>query len=123
MAEKVKPNDDGARVKPLATTLQEIAAGSFHAKVSDELRQLTAAVTDTGKKGTLAITLTVAPIKPGNTSNLVVTAQSVVKAPAGDAPSAVFFHDRDGNLTRDDPNQPTLPMRIVGSAAGDKESA
>jgi hypothetical protein len=113
LAEKVKP-EDGPQVKPLAATLQEIAAGTFHAKVSDELRQLTAAVTDTGKKGTLVVTLTVAPIKPGNTTNLVVTAQSALKAPAGDAPSAVFFSDQDGNLTREDPNQPMLPMRVVG---------
>jgi hypothetical protein len=114
LAEKIEP-----QVKPFAATLQEIAKGTFHLRVSDELRQLTTAVTETGKKGTLTITLTVAPIKPGNTTNLIATAQSVLKAPAAEAPSAVFFSDRHGNLTREDPNQPTLPMRVVG----DKETA
>lgn len=114
MAEKIQPNDM-QQVKPFSATLQEIAKGAAHAKVSDELRQLTAAVTETGRKGTIQLTLTVAPIKPGNTSNLVVTAVSVLKAPAGDAPSAVFFHDVAGNLTRDDPNQPTLPLRVAGA--------
>jgi hypothetical protein len=113
LAEKTQP--DEPRVKPFAATLQEIDKGSVHAQLSDQLRQLTAAVTDTGKRGTLVVTLTVSPIKPGNTSNLVVTAQSVLKAPTGDVPSAVFFHDAHGNLTREDPNQPTLPMRVVGA--------
>lgn len=113
MAEKEKPAPEH-QVKPFAATLQEIAKGAVHADVSEKLRQLTSAVTETGKKGTLQVTLTVAPIKPGNTSNLVVTAASVLKAPVGDIPSAVFFVDGDSNLTRYDPNQPTLPLRVAG---------
>jgi hypothetical protein len=112
------PPDNGARtIKPFAATLQEIAGGTFHTRVSEQLQDLVTAVTDTGKKGVLTITLTVAPIKPGNTTNLVVTGKTTVKAPEGDdaAPSAVFFHDKAGNLTRNDPNQPSLPLRGLDS--------
>lgn len=101
------------QVRPAAAVIQEIGAGALHARVSEQLAELTAAVTETGKKGTLTLQLVVAPIKPGNTSTLVVTGKSVLKAPEGDSetPSSVFFPDRDGNLTRDDPNQPALPLR------------
>jgi hypothetical protein len=107
------PDDEGRTIKPFAATLQEIAAGAFHTRVSEQLQDLVTAVTDTGKKGVLTVTLTVAPIKPGNTTNLVVTGKATVKAPESDdaAPSSVFFHDAAGNLSRNDPNQPALPLR------------
>jgi hypothetical protein len=110
--------DEARQVRPAAAVLQEIGSGKLHTRISEQLAHLTAAVTDTGKKGVLTITVTVAPIKAGNTSTLVVTGKSVLKAPEGDAdsPSSVFFPDRDGNLTRDDPNQPTLPLRQVENA-------
>lgn len=109
--------DEGRTIKPFAATLQEIAAGAFHTRVSELLQDLVTAVTDTGKKGVLTVTLTVAPIKPGNTTNLVVTGKTSVKAPESDdaAPSSVFFHDAAGNLTRNDPNQPALPLRGLDS--------
>lgn len=109
--------DDGGTIKPFAATLQEIAAGTFHARLSEQLQDLVTAVTDTGRKGTLTVQLTVAPIKPGNTTNLVVTGKVAVKAPESDdaAPSSVFFHDTNGNLTRNDPNQPALPLRGLES--------
>jgi len=111
------PPDDGRTIKPFAATLQEIAAGAFHTRVSEQLQDLVTAVTDTGKKGSLTLTLTVAPIKPGNTTNLVVTGTTAVKAPKSDddSPSSVFFHDNSGNLTRNDPNQLALPLRGLDS--------
>ncbi len=117
MTDTPPPEREGRTIKPFAATLQEIAAGAFHTRVSEQLQDLVTAVTDTGKKGVLTLTLTVAPIKPGNTSNLVVTGKTTVKAPESDdaAPSAVFFHDRAGNLTRNDPNQPALPQRGLDS--------
>lgn len=115
------PPDEGRTIKPFAATLQEIAAGAFHARLSEQLQDLVTAVTDTGKKGVLTVQLTVAPIKPGNTTNLVVTGKAAVKAPESEdaSPSSVFFHDAAGNLTRNDPNQPTLPLRglDLGKAA------
>lgn len=111
------PPDEGRTIKPFAATLQEIAAGAFHTRVSEQLQDLVTAVTDTGRKGVLTLTLTVAPIKPGNTTNLVVTGKASVKAPESDdaAPSSVFFHDAAGNLSRNDPNQPALPLRGLDS--------
>lgn len=115
------PPDEGRTIKPFAATLQEIAAGTFHARLSEQLQDLVTAVTDTGRKGVLTVQLTVAPIKPGNTTNLVVTGNVAVKGPKSDedSPSSVFFHDAAGNLSRNDPTQPALPLRglDLGKAA------
>jgi hypothetical protein len=97
-------------VKPFATTLQEIGSGALAAKLAEQLQELVNAVVDTGKKGTIAVQLTVGPLKPGNVKNLITTAKTTLKTPEDDT-SSVFFVDKDGNLTRDDPDQPTLPLR------------
>lgn len=107
--------DDEVQVRPFAATLQEIAAGKVHSRLSEQLHELVNAVTETGKKGTLTLQLIVAPLKPGNVANLVVTAKTALKAPEGDdaAPSSVFFPTREGNLSRDDPRQLKLPLRGI----------
>jgi hypothetical protein len=108
--------DDGVQVKPLAAILQEIAGGTFHTRLSEQMQKLVTAVGDTSKKGTLTITITVAPVNKGNTENLLVSGRTALKAPESDAePSSVFFTDNHGNLRRDDPNQPTLPLRGLDS--------
>lgn len=111
MAEQ--PPDNDRTIRPFAAVLQEIGGGKVAARLAEQLAELTEAVSATGKKGTLALTITVAPIGKGNTANLVVSARIACKTPEGDdaVPSSVFFHDVDGNLTRHDPNQPTLPLR------------
>ncbi len=112
------PPPDDRQVKPFSATLQELAGGTVAARLAEQLQELTNAVTETGKKGTLTLTLQVAPLKPGNVTNLVVTAKTVLKAPEDDSatPSSVFFTDAAGNLTRDDPRQPTLPLRGLETA-------
>jgi hypothetical protein len=111
-----KDQDDGVQVKPLAAILQDIAGGTFHTRLSEQMQKLVTAVGDTGKKGTLTVTLTVSPVNKGNTENLLVSGRTVLKAPESDAePSSVFFTDKNGNLRRDDPNQPALPLRGLES--------
>lgn len=101
-------------IRPFAAVLQEIDSGRAHAILSDLLHELTQAVKDTGKKGDLTIKVTVEPIKAGNTTNLVATVVPTLKAPTDSKKSSVFFTDKSGNLTREDPNQPVLPFRVAG---------
>lgn len=107
------PDDDG-QVRPFAAILRELAGGRVHARLTEQLADLTSAVTATGKKGTLTLAFEVKPVKAGQANSpLQVTAKSTLKAPEGEdaAPVTIFFADSDGNLTRDDPNQPQLPLR------------
>lgn len=119
MATQQQPAEaaNGRTIRPFAAVLQEIAAGRLHDRLSEQLADLTSAVHATGKKGTVTLTITVAPVKAGVTDTLVVSGKTVCKAPEGEdaQPSSVFFPDAAGNLTRNDPNQPTLPLRSLNT--------
>ena len=108
--------DDG-QVRPFATTLQEIGGGKLAARLAAQLVELTAAVKATGKKGAITLKIEVAPLKKAAANTLVVSGSSTAKVPEGEDanPTSVFFADDDGNLSRDDPQQPQLPLRGLPS--------
>lgn len=112
-----KATDDDRQIRPFAAVLQEHAKGTPHARLSEALADLTAAVAATGKKGTITLTVTVAPVSKGAQNALTLSTKIAAKIPEGDdaAPTSVFFTDDHGNLTRSDPNQPSLPLREVSS--------
>lgn len=93
--------DDG---KPFATFLLEQAGGKTHTELTDNLRDLVAKVKDTGKKGTLTLTVSIAPMK-GDASMLVVSDEIKMRPPEHDRKASIFWPDNDGNLLRNDPNQ------------------
>lgn len=99
-------------VRPFAAVLQEVDAGKAHAVLSEMLDELVKAVDSTGRKGKLTIEVGVAPVKAGNTTNLIVSVSPKLSAPADVEKSSIFFH-KGGALTREDPNQPMLPLRGV----------
>lgn len=103
--------DDDRQVKPFAAVLQEIAKGKAHTRLSEALAELVVAVTETEKKGTLTLTLTVEPMK-GTTETLTVSANCTLKLPQ-EQQASVFFATDDGQLVRNDPRQMDLPVRGV----------
>lgn len=103
------------QIRPFTAVVQELAGGRVLTGLSEALADVTAAVAETGKKGTVTLQLTVAPVGKGASGALQVTAKTAVKAPESDdaTPTTVFFADDDGNLTRTDPKQLQLPLREV----------
>lgn len=100
-----KPNDDDTVVRPFADALIELSGGRTHTELSEQLHQLIAAVRDTGKKGSLTLTITVSRMKNASENTLTVTDDVKAKLPAHDRNVSVFYADANGNLTRRDPNQ------------------
>lgn len=99
--------------REFASVLLEIGKGTLHARLSEQLAEICAAVTETGKKGQLNIRIDVKPLPKADRNTLVVTGSSAAKTPESDeaSPTSVFFADDAGNLTRNDPRQMTLPFR------------
>jgi hypothetical protein len=112
------PTDD-PQVRPFAAVLQDLARGQVHTDLSTQLAELTAAVAETGRKGTITLTITVDLAGKGAEA-LTVAARVDAKPPRRPAPPTVFFADDAGNLTRYDPNQPTLPLRGLQLADGNE---
>lgn len=99
-----KPVEDPV-IRPFADALLELSGGRTHTELSEQLHELIARVRDTGKKGTLTLTITVSRMKNAAENTLTVTDDVKAKLPAHDRNVSVFYADADGNLTRRDPNQ------------------
>lgn len=98
------------QVRPFADILRDLGRGVVIDEAAVMLQDLVRSVRDYGKKGTFTLKIEVAPMK-GDTAALMVAAKADVKPPSGEPIGAVFFTDDHGNLVRDDPRQPTLPLR------------
>lgn len=102
---------DDPEIRPFAAFLQERAM--THEELSEGLWDLVARVTETGKKGTLTLVVTVeTDKKAGNV--LIVSDEIKLKLPEHDRPGAIYWADRNGNLARNDPRQPELDgLRVL----------
>lgn len=99
-----KRNDDAPVIRPFADFLREQGKGHSHEELSDALHDLIARVQDTGKKGSLTYVVTVGRLKDGG-EMLVVSDEIKLRLPEHDRDASLYFTDRDGNLSRNDPNQ------------------
>ena len=97
-------------------TLRELRGGMTLEELSAQLQSLVAAVQDTGKKGALVFTLNLKPASAGSTAQLIVSDDIKAKVPILDRGSDVFFAVKGGRLTRDNPNQRSLNLKIVSDA-------
>lgn len=101
------PDEDGVFYRPFADWLREQSNGSTHDELSAALFDLVQRVRDTGKKGSLQFTVTVATMK-GDTDVLVTSDEIKLRLPEHDRKASLFYADKAGNLTRSDPNQLTF---------------
>lgn len=108
---------DDPTVRPFADWLREQGEGKTHDELSEALYDLVARVTDTGRKGTLTLTITVEPMKKSD-EVLVISDEIKLKLPEFDRPVSVFYTDDQGNLIRNNPNQPELAGLRDVSAPG-----
>ncbi|KAB1658990.1 hypothetical protein [Pseudoclavibacter sp. CFCC 11306] len=81
----------------------------LHEKLNTRFAELVTDVVATGKKGTLTLTLTVAPFE-GDTDTLVVSDQVRSKRPEIEAKPSILFPTPNGGLTKSDPTQPEFEL-------------
>lgn len=91
-------------MRPITDILREIRGGRGVDLASHRLAEVVQAVDETGKKGSITITLTVEPEKGGG-SQKTIAMDVKAKIPEVDLPKGVFFSDQDGTLHRTDPRQ------------------
>lgn len=109
MTDSDAPADEERAVRPFAAWLQDHRGGRLHAELTAVLADVTDAVKAHNKAGSVTVKIDLKP-----QGNMVVVSDRVTaKLPEGDPDIALYFVDDDGNLVRDDPNQPKLPLREV----------
>lgn len=102
-----------------ATFLAEHKRGELELEAAHLLAELTEACQETGKSGSLTVTIKVAAPKPGSrTVNIAATTK--LAKPEHSPESATYFVGAGGALERDDPSQLAFsnPVRRVDPATG-----
>lgn len=99
-------------VRPFAAVLQELDKGRVHTELSEKLHELIAAAQGTGKGGQIVFTVAVTP--DPKTDMLRFATKVAAKMPAAQRAESLFFVDRDGNPTRQDPHQLALMEENAG---------
>ena len=101
--------------RPFADFLAQ--QGRAHDELTQGLHEVIAAVKETGKAGSVTLTIKVEPDKKA-TGIFRISDNVNIKAPAHDRGARIYFSDASGNLTRSDPNQPELEgLRDVSAPA------
>lgn len=100
--------EDARVIRPFADTLQQIRNGGLADDAARGLHELLDAVEETGKGGSITVTLVIAPLSKGDTKALTVAGVVAVKAPRIEPPKSVLYL-HEGNLQRDDPQKQALP--------------
>lgn len=109
---------DGRMIKPFVQWLEAYKKGETDTELTHELRTLIEAVQETGKVGTLTLTLKVSR-KGERQVNVVEDIK--VQTPVHSRSEAIYFVDQHLNLVRDDPKQGVLSpiKRSTGTGSED----
>lgn len=103
--------------RPFTDTLTALRRGELVDELADALNELTTACTDTGKVGTLTMTI---KLKPGNAGQIEVVDEVKLKLPAPTKGSTLMFATPEGNLQRTDPRQMSIEgLRQVDKGTGE----
>jgi hypothetical protein len=108
---------DGREIKPFAAVLREIRNGDLLVQLAETLNELVLAVEDARKVGTMTVVIKVAPVDPEGGEGLKVTVDVKLAKPR--QTQAGLFYAVDGNLQRNHPGQPQLPLQVVSGGRPD----
>lgn len=109
-------------MRPITDVLRDIRRGRAVEQATRLLAEVVRAVDETGKPGTVTLTLTVKPEKGGGSQKTLLCSVKH-KKPEADIPEAVFFSDEDGDLHRSDPHQSEMFTDAAKSAGADALAA
>lgn len=84
-------------------TVADLRSGRTQDDLTEQLSALVKAVEETGKKGTLTLTISVAPAAK-NSTLLKIDDVVTAKIPAADRAPTLMFVDGEHNLSLSDPN-------------------
>jgi hypothetical protein len=100
-------------VRPFAEFLHKHNYGITHDQMSKGLHDLLESVKEVGKPGSVTLSINVKPIGKGDERQVMVGAVVKVKSPESRAAEQFYWLDDEGNLSRNDPRQPELPLQDV----------
>lgn len=110
--------------KAFAVILQDLRDGRTHAEMTEKFAQLVKEVEQSGKGGTIVLTVKVAPASRAQPIDKVIVQPSVkLNSPKPDVGEDFFWIDDDSQLSRNHPRQGDLPLREAAKPTTFKEAA
>lgn len=111
-ADEAAATGETSAVQAFSAWLFQQRQGALHAELTIALAELTQAVMDTDKEGSLNLTVKIR--KAGRGIQMIVSdAVRLNKPTPAVDPSFFFFDEESGSLTRNDPYQPDLPLQTI----------
>lgn len=110
--------DKKGKITPFVEWLEQYKKGEIDGELTHELRTLIEAVQETGKPGTITLTLKVSR-KGERQVNVIEDVK--VKTPTHDRSETIYFVDQHLNLQRNNPDQGVLTEFKRKTAGGDDE--
>jgi|SRR3972149_1099267 len=104
------------KVRPAFDTLRELRDGAVLDEFAVKLNEVTKAVQDTGKKGSITLTIDVRRMT-SETIAVIVTDTIKVKVPERDRSGSIMFVTEDNNLQAEHPKQRKLDLKIADTPA------
>ena len=96
--------------RPFGEFLADQRGGDCHHEATQKLHQLIEAVSETGRPGKITLIFSVKPAARG-ARMVAVTDDVKLTLPELERDTAVFYVDKNHNLSRSDPDQQDLPLR------------
>lgn len=98
--------------RTITDVLGDLGQGHFLGEAGDALQQLVNAVSETGRGGSLTLTL---KLKKSARGACAITVQDDIKLtlPKQDARETMMFATPEGNLLTEDPRQSKLPLQTA----------
>ena len=96
---------DDPVVRPFADWLRDQSHGSTHEELGEALHDLIARVRDTGKKGSVSLTVKVSLLDKDPDGPLLIADEIKLNLPEHDRKASIFYTDKHGNPVRTDPQQ------------------
>lgn len=95
-------------IQPFDHILRQIQGGQLVEELTEELTEVLAAVRETGKTGSITLSLKITP-QGGMNEQALITPSVKGSRPEKPRPWAIFFINDDNGLQRDDPYQESIP--------------
>jgi hypothetical protein len=94
--------------------LREHRHGATHAELSELLQELTAAVVEERKAGSLTLKITLKPLAKGD--GMEVSCDTKLNAPQPVPGVSIFYPTPSNDLVRQDPRQQAMDLKEIGPA-------
>ncbi|QGH62718.1 hypothetical protein [Serratia proteamaculans] len=91
---------------PFSQQLTYLNKGSLNDELTEQLAQVVKAVRETGKAGSITLTLKVGMLNKANEDVVKISPVVAYKIPEGERAETIMWSTADGDLLRNDPQQP-----------------